>query len=150
MAIPRSISKVTICHKTGSTKNPCVTICVDESAVAEHMAHGDFMGSCNNSCTAPIANARTIGDAVESNENSTIEVYPNPVKSSISIRLANPANENVLMNMMDATGRSVILKDSAPSPDRIHQLNTEQLPAGLYILQVKVGNFAKTVKLMKE
>jgi hypothetical protein len=36
--------KVTICHHTGSVKNPTVTITVD--AVDAHMAHGDELGAC--------------------------------------------------------------------------------------------------------
>ncbi len=38
---PGNPQKVQLCHKTGSTRNPCVTICVDEDAVQEHLLHGD-------------------------------------------------------------------------------------------------------------
>lgn len=38
--------KVTLCHKTGSGKNPGVTITVSQNAVDAHMAHGDSVGAC--------------------------------------------------------------------------------------------------------
>jgi hypothetical protein len=39
--------KVTICHKTGSKKNPFVTIRVSRNALKAHMRHGDAMGPCS-------------------------------------------------------------------------------------------------------
>jgi ABC-type sugar transport system substrate-binding protein len=39
-------AKETICHKTGSKKNPEVTITVSGNAVEAHLAHGDELGAC--------------------------------------------------------------------------------------------------------
>ena len=39
-------SKVTICHHTGSKKNPDVTITVGEAAVEGLLAKGDELGAC--------------------------------------------------------------------------------------------------------
>jgi ABC-type sugar transport system substrate-binding protein len=38
--------KVTICHHTGSQKNPFVTITVSRNALPAHLAHGDTLGPC--------------------------------------------------------------------------------------------------------
>jgi hypothetical protein len=38
--------KVTICHRTGSKKNPFVTITVSQNAVRAHLRHGDRLGRC--------------------------------------------------------------------------------------------------------
>lgn len=42
--------KVTICHRTGSKKNPFRTIRVSRNAVKAHLRHGDTIGPCS---TAP-------------------------------------------------------------------------------------------------
>jgi ABC-type sugar transport system substrate-binding protein len=38
--------KETICHHTGSQRNPTVTIVVSGNAVLAHLAHGDTLGPC--------------------------------------------------------------------------------------------------------
>jgi hypothetical protein len=38
--------KVTICHRTGSKKNPFRTITVSQNALKAHLGHGDAMGPC--------------------------------------------------------------------------------------------------------
>jgi ABC-type sugar transport system substrate-binding protein len=38
--------KETICHHTGSQRNPTVTIVVSGNAVPAHLAHGDTLGAC--------------------------------------------------------------------------------------------------------
>jgi RNA polymerase sigma-70 factor (ECF subfamily) len=40
--------KVTICHHTGSSKNPAVTITVGADAVEAHLGHGDELGACED------------------------------------------------------------------------------------------------------
>jgi hypothetical protein len=38
--------KVTICHRTGSKKNPFRTITVSRNALKAHLKHGDSVGRC--------------------------------------------------------------------------------------------------------
>jgi hypothetical protein len=40
------VGKVTICHHTGSTKNPTVTITISRNALPAHLKHGDTVGPC--------------------------------------------------------------------------------------------------------
>ena len=40
--------KVTICHRTGSKKNPFRTIRVSRNAVKAHLRHGDVLGPCGS------------------------------------------------------------------------------------------------------
>ena len=46
-------NKVVICHiPSGNPKNR-QTLCVDVSALAAHLGHGDYIGSCNNATCTP-------------------------------------------------------------------------------------------------
>jgi hypothetical protein len=45
--------KVTICHHTGSTNNPTVTIKVSSRALPAHLAHGDTLGPCPTQSQGP-------------------------------------------------------------------------------------------------
>ncbi len=146
-----TVVKVTLCHRTGSTKNPCVTICVDENAVADHLAHGDYMGSCLNNCATPAANAKMAGTQVDSNtEFATAEAFPNPFTSTISVVITNPYNESVSMNVIDITGRVLNVKQSAPDAEGIITMETADLAKGMHFLRVNIGKFTKTIKIMKE
>ena len=61
-AADQYVAKVTICHRTGSRKNPQVTIQVPQSAVQAHLNHGDHLGPCTGGVLGASA-TRTSGRA---------------------------------------------------------------------------------------
>lgn len=48
-------AKVTLCHATGSAKNPYVMITVDQSALPAHQGHGDIIPAPAGGCPQPTA-----------------------------------------------------------------------------------------------
>jgi hypothetical protein len=148
------IPKVTICHRTGSATNPCVTICVDNSAVAEHIAHGDFMGKCTPNCVAPVNNAGlgTVTSAVSAEvvpvESFNVKAYPNPSENQFTILVESGSNEKVQVAVFDAVGRLVKKIERTDNNSQIRF--GEDLKVGAYFVEVRQGVNRKTMKLVKQ
>ena len=144
------VQKVQICHRTGSAKNPCVTICVDESAVADHIAHGDYYGKCNSSCTAPVANARVVEDGATGSLDPMVSVFPNPFSSAVTVKVNNPTAAAISMQMVDLTGKDLNISQMPGDHENEFILLTEPLPVGIHVLRVSVGKQVHAVKIMKQ
>jgi hypothetical protein len=115
------------------------------------MAHGDYMGSCLANCATPVANARVSNENSGANaESFEIDTYPNPFRSSLSVKVINPENAEVTMNMIDITGRFIDVKIQSKSDDNVYTLDTDKIVSGFYILRVNIGNASKAIKVVKE
>lgn len=133
--------KVNICHKTGSTKNPCVSICVDDNAVAEHLAHGDFLGKCTSNCLDPNG-TRSLEE-----ETFNVKAYPNPSNSVFNLEIENGSEEEVAIEVFDISGRRI----KQLNPIDIHAITFgEELPRGVYLVNVQQGSNSKTIRVVKE
>ncbi len=139
-------AKVTVCHRTGSTKNPCVTICVDQSAVQEHLNHGDYVGKCTNDCKAPVTNAKQI-EVVEEEIPFKLTAYPNPSSSQFTLLVEGDKNEKVEVLVYDMLARLV---KRIEKTDGQPILFGEELPSGEYLTIVKQGENMKAVNLIKQ
>jgi hypothetical protein len=139
-------AKVTVCHRTGSTKNPCVTICVDQSAVQEHLNHGDYVGKCTNDCKAPVTNAKQI-EVVEEEIPFKVTAYPNPSSSQFTLLVEGDKNEKVEVLVYDMLARLV---KRIEKTDGQPILFGEELPSGEYLTIVKQGENMKAVNLIKQ
>ena len=128
-------------------------MCVNESALADHLAHGDFVGNCSPNCVAP---TQTRGAIVESGTKEVtpvsphglrVKVIPNPSRSYFSLDVESGSNEKVVVIVYDVLGR--IVKHIENNEQQLIRFG-EDLKAGAYMAIVKQGNNTKTVKLVKQ
>ncbi|WP_281225854.1 T9SS type A sorting domain-containing protein [Flavobacterium aquiphilum] len=148
------VEKVTLCHKTGSAKNPCMEICVDQSAVQEHLNHGDFLGKCTNNCLPPVANAKHLGTGKTLIEDTADEIvefnviaYPNPSNYQFSLAVTSGSNEKVEVLVYNMSAR--LIKRIEKSNEKTI-LFGEDLPAGEYLVLVRQGENQKAVNVIKK
>lgn len=74
-----------------------------------------------------------------------IEIYPVPFKEilNIDLKALNDVNQ---LTLLDVSGKAVY---KANSPSMLHQVNTTNIPAGVYFLQVQTTNALLTKKLVR-
>lgn len=79
-------------------------------------------------------------------------IYPNPVKSTLNIKMASRIASKITLLVSDASGRVMINKVSPiATGESIMQVNVGSLPAGTYFLKIVSGNNQTTVrKFIKE
>jgi hypothetical protein len=89
------------------------------------------------------------GNASVSAPAFDLQIWPNPVKTTATVRLGNLKSEAVSLRVMDLSGRTVL-------ESQFHQESTEleetisfrELPEGCYLLRVQNGDEVKSTKLV--
>lgn len=147
--------KVQICHFPPDNPANSHTICVSPNAVAEHLAHGDYLGPCDHvSCTS----LRQRGDPLIANLTNAppqirvalpeaptqLHLYPNPFSNSTTLEYNLPVASKVEITIFDPHGHIVHTflgkrrqagnyKHSWDGSDRRGEL----LPGGVYWLRFR-------------
>ena len=96
-------SKVLVCHRTGSSKNPWIQICVPSCAVKAHLAHGDYVGPCSDT-------QHRDGALDESIAENYILVYPDPASDMTTVRFIGILDSQYHLEVLDLVGRQMMIK----------------------------------------
>lgn len=143
--------KVKVCHRTSSTSNKYVQICIDENALPAHLANNpdDYVGKCRTRRLASGASGW-----ISDNIYQTIESYPNPFNYSCTIKFALPGSGNVTLKAYNTFGQEVaVLYEGFAEEETIYDfvLDGNDLPAGLYFVNLVSGtiNYTHRIQLLK-
>ncbi len=83
----------------------------------------------------------------ENSFTSTINLFPNPATSHVTIDLGN-YNQKVEVTITDVT-RKIMYSTSASETQKI-EVNTTDFKAGIYVVQIQAAEFSATKKLVVE
>jgi hypothetical protein len=136
--------KVTICHRSGTT---CGTICVDSSAVAAHLAHGDVIGTCRNSSWC-FTSHKT--DPVGVENTSYLTAYPNPFTGKTTIAFSVPSDGSTVLRVFDAVGKQIgVLFDGIATAGTLYKVEFDgsNYAEGMYFYSIMSNDMNQTKKL---
>ncbi|MGB0390673.1 MAG: T9SS type A sorting domain-containing protein [Salibacteraceae bacterium] len=80
-------------------------------------------------------------------EQGAIQLYPNPVNDVLTIKFENTPNNVVDARVVDIYGKVVLIKEITTMQSIIR---VEEIPAGLYFVQITNGDETTAIKFQKE
>ena len=93
-----------------------------------------------------MVNSTSIG---ETNDISTLEVYPNPASDRIDLKASHLQGETVVIRIIDPLGRTVFTMQKGANAGVFEEtLNTSTLRSGLYDLQVIDGSHIQSTRII--
>jgi hypothetical protein len=100
-----------------------------------------------------VYSALTTNDDMMPKEFALHPAYPNPFNPATTIRYDLPAESYVSLNIYDIRGNLVetLMAESMPAGNHTHVWTPDNLPTGLYIIQLKTKNrvFNQKITLVK-
>ncbi len=136
-------NKVYICHSNGKS------LCISYSALAAHIAHGDYLGSCGNaSCGQNLKGSDNHGyisgenitnknDIKLAHNDDIMLIYPNPVLNLLNVIIPIHTHAPIQIQLYNSMGQEVLNKNYVHDNPTI-QLNIQFLPDGLYYIKSTV------------
>lgn len=91
-------------------------------------------------------------DAIASNfGNESSSIYPNPFIDNISVQFNSSSPEDVVINLMDLSGKVIVSKAYAVSDDGYYSLDIpEETRGGIYILTIKQGDRVEYLRAVRK
>jgi hypothetical protein len=131
--------KILICHLNPGNPDNNMTMCLRYFAVAQHLAHGDFLGPCYKNAV------------IDENPGYEITVSPNPFRTGIHISVQVPESETIVIRLYSAEGQLKSTVQSERLDQGIHHfdLNTGNYATGMYFLQVQSSFDNQIFKLIR-
>lgn len=88
--------------------------------------------------------------AAEPLSSASVEIYPNPTVSSLSIRLKVLKTIPVVITVRDAAGRTKLVREWPRVSDTLEEtLPMDDYPSGIYLLELVSGTTRSTFKVVK-
>ncbi len=146
--VPKTCGSVYLCHvPPGNPANP-QTLSISVNAVEAHLKNhaGDHLGQCNQVC----GNSREdekISTVIDEMENFSVIAYPNPFSNAFHLQIESISTETISIRLYSITGQLLEAHDSV-TPDKDITLGNN-VPNGMYFLEIQQGQNKKVVKMQK-
>jgi hypothetical protein len=126
--------KIVVCHKGN-------TLTIGASGVADHVLHGDMLGSCESSTV------RMPSAIVREETEFAIRVLSNPSPNYFEIQIRGKSDNNIRLTVYDNLGRVIERKSSLSSNQTVRLGSFYR--SGIYLVEIVQGTQKQTLKLVK-
>lgn len=112
---------------------------------------GSNANNCgNNARVAQVSKAQPLLEEIEIENSTSLQVFPNPVSNRLTVNFESEAVQDIAITLTNLSGKTV-KKITQPAKKGKHQLiiNTEDIPSGMYLLQLQTGSL-QTFKVLIE
>jgi hypothetical protein len=134
-----------VCHKDGI--KGWQKWCISATAVATHLAHGDYLSTCNSSEIASNSAAESLNKTSEF-ASLSFKALPNPTYGYFTIQVgSNNVNERIRLRILDLNGREIEVRTSLTSGQVLQVGNNYR--SGVYLVELTQGKQRVTAKLIK-
>jgi hypothetical protein len=154
--VPNQTNKVYLCHVPPGNSNNPQTLSVAVSAVPGHLSNhpGDALGTCNQGCTSPKANAD--GSDQDGLSRDVVEGFelmqnrPNPFSSTSVVSFRIPETGYTTLRVFDQYGREVstLVKGQMPAGLNTVEFNGAGLSSGYYMYRLEANGNVLTRTMM--
>jgi len=81
-------------------------------------------------------------------EDMWVEAYPNPTTGRVMLSVNMPVGEGLQAEVMDAMGRVAVLEFLGDQTNV--ELDLNDMPTGMYLIQVTNGTAREVIRVMRE
>jgi|GEM_PF-6711751 len=142
------MDKVLVCHRDNGSPG-WKTICIGSSSVADHLAHGDYLGTCTSTTAVSASSMESEAVSELPIQSLSIKALPNPARQYFTLQIGtNNVKEKASLRILDINGRQLEVKNNLTS-GQVIQLGNSYKP-GIYIAEMLQGKQRVTLKLVKQ
>lgn len=113
--------------------------------------YGAFVNNMQNVSTQTITVQEAQGtNIITTNTEKELNIYPNPIQDVINVELNIENASNICINLVSLDGKLItnLFKNDAKAGLQKLSLSTNEVKAGIYILQVKANNTTTNKKVI--
>jgi hypothetical protein len=138
--------KVLICHIPPGNPENRHTICISINALPAHLAHGDYIGPCDDANCARETRSAETGGQIDI-ETDDILMYPNPATSQVFLDFTAYEGKEAIITIFNNFGILVYDRKFETLPENRVMISLENYEAGLYHIRINGNDFSKSLKL---
>ncbi|MGK0333640.1 MAG: hypothetical protein ACI974_000456, partial [Paraglaciecola sp.] len=123
-------------------------------ATADSLAVGDYTVTVTDAVGCADVITFTVDLDVATDEATevleSLSVYPNPTSGLLELRLNLKRATELSAEVYDLTGRKMLTKNLGQQLRLNEQLDFSSLPNGIYLLRLRAGDAARTIRVIKQ